>query len=148
MDRESFHLDIEPKRFEAADAFQFNRLRETTRDPERTFRNAKIERVAQRASADDTFRRQIWNRTFLLALEMEPVGLNLAEMDFHETNFFCRPSVSDRFRGRRFTETPYNCSSFVCNAFATRAGTKSVTSPPMRAISFTIRQLRYVYSSF
>src|SRR5438270_10841659 len=99
MDRESFHLDIEPKRFETADAFQFNRLREMTRDPERTFRNTEIERVAQRASAHDTFRRQIRNRTFLISLEMEPVGLNLAAMDFHGTNFFCRPYVSDRFRG-------------------------------------------------
>ena len=89
MDRESLHLDVEPKRFEAADAFQFNRLREMTRGPERAFRNAEIERVAQRASAYDTFRRQIRNRKFLLALEMEPVGLNLAEMDFHGTNFFC-----------------------------------------------------------
>src|SRR5437588_1520016 len=142
MDRESFHLDVEAKRFEAADAFQFNRLREMTRDPERAFRNAEIERVTQRAGAYDTFRRQIRNRTFLLALEMEPIGLNLAEMNFHSNGFFCRPSGSDGVRGRRFTETPYNCLSFVCNAFATRVGTKSVTSPPRRAISFTIRELR------
>src|SRR2546423_6731521 len=92
-------------------------------DPERTFRDPEIERVTQRTRADDAFRFQFRNRTLFFALEMLALVLNLAEMDFHSFNF-------------------------ARNAFATRAGTKSVTSPPSRAISFTIRELKYVYSSF
>ena len=117
MNRKRGHLDIEPKRFETANAFQFNRLGEVARGPERTFRDAEIERVPQRAGADHAFRFQIRNRKVFLALEVLALFLDLAQMNFHWL-------------------------SFLASAFATRGGTKSVTSPPSRAISFTMRELR------
>ena len=123
MDRERGHLDVEAKRLETANAFQFDRLREMTGDPKRAFRNAKIERVTQRPGANNSFRFQVGDRAFFRAFEMLALNLNLAQMNFHSFSFFR-------------------------SAFATLAGTKSVTSPPSRAISFTIRELRYVYSSF
>src|SRR2546423_8104311 len=122
VNRKRRNLDIEPKRLQTANAFQFDRLRQMTRDPERTFGDAEIERVAQRTGALDVFCFEIGNRTLFFALEMLAFALDLAQMNFH--------------------------LSLVRNAFATRAGTNSVTSPPSRAISFTIRELRYVYSSF
>src|SRR5204863_3646649 len=123
VDRKCGHLDVEAKWFETADAFQFDRLREMAGDPERTFGNTEIERITQGTRGDNAFRFQLRNRTLFLAFEMLALGLDLAQMNFH-------------------------IASFARNAFATRPGTKSVTSPPRRAISLTIRELRYVYSSF
>src|ERR1700704_5213219 len=117
MDGEGRHLDVEPKRLQAPYAFHFDRLHEMARYPERPFRDPEIERVTQRPGADDVFRGKFWNRTFLLAFEMKAVGLDVAKMHFH-------------------------CLSFRLSSAATRAGTKSFTSPPSRAISFTIRELR------
>lgn len=83
MNRKGFHCDIERKRLEATHAFQFDRLRKHPCHPQSAFRDAEVERITERAGADDTFRSEIGNRAFLLTLEMEAVGLNLAEMDFH-----------------------------------------------------------------
>src|SRR6476469_2977522 len=117
VDRKRRHLDVEPKRLEKTDAFQFNRLGQMAGDPERTFGKAEVERVTQRTGAGDTFRFHLRDRTLFLAFEMLTLGLDLAQMNFH-------------------------IASFARNAFATRAGRKSFTSSPSRAISFTIRELR------
>ena len=117
MDRKRRNFDVEPKRFETADALQFNRLRQVAGDPERTFGKAKVERVTQRTGAGDAFRFHLRDRTLFLAFEVLALGLDLAQMNFH-------------------------IASFARNAFATRAGRKFFTSPPSRAISFTIRELR------
>ena len=116
VDGEGRHFDVEAKRLEAPHAFQFDRLDEMARYPERAFRNPQVERVSQRPGADHAFRGQFGNRTFLPTFEMKAIGLDLTEMDFH--------------------------LSFLLSSIATRPGTKSFTSPPSRAISFTIRELR------
>src|SRR4029453_319674 len=47
---------------------------------------------------------------------------------------------------RHFVETFF--FNLIASALATGAGTNAHTSPPRRAISLTMRELRYVYSSF
>ena len=83
MDGESVDFDVEPERLKAAHAFQFDRLNEIAGHPKRAFRDPEVQRVTQRPGADDIFRSQIENRTFLFAFKMQAVGLDLAEMDFH-----------------------------------------------------------------
>jgi hypothetical protein len=141
MNRERFHLDIEFERLEAADAFQFHRLGQGAGRPKGSFGNTEIERVSERPGANDVFAGEIGDGAFFLAFEVQPVGLDLAEVNFHCTNrsIVGRLCQTPPGRPRRFTDTPYN---FFLSALATRAGTKSVTSPPSRAISFTMRELR------
>lgn len=117
MKGESFRLDVEWKQLETADALELDRLSELATGPQCTFRNSHVERVAKRSGAAHIFCREIGDRRFFLALEMQTVGVNLSEMDFHRLSLFR-------------------------SALATLAGTNSVTSPPSRAISFTILELR------
>src|ERR1700675_765616 len=77
----------------------------------------------QRPGAANIFGFQLRDRTIFLALQMQTCPRYLAQMDFHRFNFFAKAS-------------------------ATQGGTNLATSPPRRAISFTMRELRYVYSSF
>jgi len=83
MDRERGHFDIESEWLEAAHAFQFDRLDKMAGYPKRAFRNPEVQRITQRSHTNDIFRRQIGNRTFFFAFEVQTVGLDLAEMDFH-----------------------------------------------------------------
>ena len=83
MDGKSFYRDLERKRLETTNAFQFDRLNERPRRPERPFGNPEVERIAQWPAANHVFGGKLGNRTFFLALQMESVGWNLAEMDFH-----------------------------------------------------------------
>ena len=46
----------------------------------------EVQRVAERPSADDTFRGELGNRTLFFALEMQAIGLDMPEMDFHDAN--------------------------------------------------------------
>jgi hypothetical protein len=83
MKRESFCLDLERKRFETADALKLDRLSERATSPQGAFGNTHIERVAERPGTADILCRQIGNGAFLLAFEMDTVGVNLSEMNFH-----------------------------------------------------------------
>lgn len=84
VDGEGRHFDVEPERLQAPHAFQFHWLDEMACYPERAFRDSQIERVTQRPGAADAFRGELGNRTFLLAFEMETIGLDVAEVDFHK----------------------------------------------------------------
>src|SRR3954464_4578015 len=117
MDRERVNLDVVREWLEAADALQFHRLGKCPGNPKGPFRNPEIQGVTQWPGANDAFRGQFGNGTYLFSFKMEPVGLNLAQVNFHDFNLRARAS-------------------------ATRGGTKPVTSPPSRAISLTMRELR------
>lgn len=117
MDRKSFCFDLEWKRFETTDAPKLDRLSKRASRPHRSLGNSQVERIPQRSSAADILLREIKNRAFFLALEMQTVGVNLSEMDFQFLNL-------------------------ARSAAATWAGRNSATLPPSRAISFTIRELR------
>ena len=58
-----------------------------------------------------------------LAFQVQTLGRNLVHVNLH------------------------GCGYFALKAATTQPGTKLVTSPPRRAISLMIRELRYVYSS-
>jgi len=117
MNRKRRDFDVVSEWFQTANAFQFDRLSKMACDPERAFRDTQIERVAERPGAFHALRFQLRNRARFLGLEMQTFGLNLAKMNLH-------------------------CLSFPVRAFATGNGTNPLTSPPRRAISLTIRELR------
>ena len=83
MDRKSLCFDIEWKRLEAPDAAKLDRLRQRASRPERSLGNSQVERIPQRSSAANILRREIENWAFFLALEMQAIGVNLSEMNFH-----------------------------------------------------------------
>ena len=117
MDREIRNLDRVHETFETGNAGQFDRLRERATGPERAFGNPEIERVSQRTGANDFVPLELGDWAILLAFQVEAVGWNLSQMNFHFPNFRAK-------------------------AAATTAGTKAAISPPSRAISFTIRELK------
>src|SRR6266403_1835111 len=84
MDGEGVDLDVITEGLEAAHAFHFDRLDEIARYPKRAFRDPEIERITQRPGADDVFRGEFGNRTFLFAFEMQAISLDLAEVDLHK----------------------------------------------------------------
>ncbi len=92
-------------------------LRERAVSPERTVGDTDIERIAQWSRADGAFFRQLRDGAFLLAFEVETLGSDLSEMNFHDLNFLVK-------------------------AVATGGGTNFAMSPPRRAISFTILELK------
>lgn len=83
MERESFCLDLEWERFQTADASKFDRLSKRASGPQGALGNSQVERIPQRSRATDILRRQIGNRAFFLALEMQALRVNLSEMNFH-----------------------------------------------------------------
>ena len=116
----SRHLDLERKRLETADATQFDRLRQRSVCPKRAFGNPDVERIAQRPGAVGSLPPRARESDNLLRLP--DAGL--------------RPeSGGDEFSS--------NLSVFLVRTLPPHcAGTNSLTSPPSRAISFTIRELR------
>src|SRR2546423_9968794 len=86
MNREGGNLDFETEWLQASHAFELDRLSEVAGHPKRAFGDSEIERVTQRPGANDVFRGQLWNWAFLFALEMQALGLDLPEMDFHGAN--------------------------------------------------------------
>ena len=117
MNRKRRRLDVVNKFFETTNASQLDRLNKRAVRPERTFRNADVDLVFHRPEAVDSFRFQFRNEAIFFAFEVQALGGNLLQMDFHFLNFF--PS-----------------------ALATMPGTNFETSPPSRAISFTNRELK------
>lgn len=117
VDRERRNFHVLDKFFETADASELDRLRERAVGPKRTFRHADVDFVLHRTGATNSVRFQIADQTIFLPLQMQSLGWNLFEMNFHFLNFF--PSK-----------------------LATVAGTNFETSPPSRAISFTSRELK------
>jgi hypothetical protein len=83
VDGKGLHFDVVAEWLEAAYAFQFDRLDKGAGDPKRAFGDPEVQRVPERPGALDLFRGQLRDRTFLFAFEMQAVGLDLPEMDFH-----------------------------------------------------------------
>jgi len=83
VDRKSFCFDIEWKRIETPDAPKLDRLHERASRPERSLGDSQVERIPQRSGAADILRGEIGDGAFFLALEMQAVGVNLPEMNFH-----------------------------------------------------------------
>jgi len=117
MNRECRRIDVVNKFFETTNASQLDRLHKGAVRPERTFRDADVDLVFHWPDAMHSFRFQFRDQTIFFAFEMQALGRNLLQMDFHFLNFF--PS-----------------------ALATMPGTNFETSPPSRAISFTKRELK------
>jgi hypothetical protein len=88
------HVDIERKRLETAHTFEFNGLGKRPGHPERSLGNPQVEGITKRAGADDAFGCELRDGAVFFALEMETVGLDLAQMDFHqeEKNDECSPN--------------------------------------------------------
>src|SRR4029077_9829045 len=166
------HLDFVFKFLETGYAAQLHRLRERSVRPERAIGNPEIEMVTHRADTTNFLRHHIAKRTIFLALEMETSRRDLVQMDLHcVMRATARGEKMMKHEGRRKSECSNDQkegalrfssfgfrhsfvlrhSSFVIrllrgNFFAsaspTTAGTNAETSPPSRAISFTMRELR------
>lgn len=86
VDGEIFHFDLESETFEASDALQLDWLSELTVGPKRAFRNPCIERITQRPGAARLLGIKLRQGTLFLVLEMQPIGGNLTQMNFHTQN--------------------------------------------------------------
>ncbi len=60
--------------FQTGNAGHLDRLGEGAVRPKRAFGNTEVERIAERARADDTIFFQLWNRAFFFTLKMQTVG--------------------------------------------------------------------------
>ncbi len=69
--------------FETTNAPQLDRLSEIAAGPQGALGNSQVERIPQRAGATDILRLELGNRAFFLALEMQALGVNVPEMNFH-----------------------------------------------------------------
>ena len=83
MNGEIFHLDRERKRFETTDTAEVDRLTELAVCPECTFGYSGLKFVMQRARALHIFRIELRERAILLTLKPQPLGRDLAQMNFH-----------------------------------------------------------------
>jgi hypothetical protein len=116
-------LDVEWKRFETANASKLDRLSERASGPDRPLGDSQVERITQRSGAADIFLGEFGNLAFFLALEMQTVGVNLSEMDFHGEMTKEWPSPSGK--------EPEGDQRFVIRAFG------FVSTFAIRASSFT-----------
>lgn len=91
------HANRVHEALETGDARQLDRLRERAIGPKRAFGNPEVERKLQRARARDSLLLELGDGTFLFAFEVQAVGGDLSDMNFHSRDFseFTREDFSE-----------------------------------------------------